>query len=368
MGIAEKLTTIAENEQKVFNAGKLALLDESKYMHPTISGGIISVNDVSPIEHSLGVKVGSKNLIDGSTILDGYEILKSEIVPNTNWYVVSADVLPNTQYAISGFSSAARIEEDIDGNRTRPSDSGVFTTLPTTIKVYFNSNKSVYGNNQLELGSTQTTYTPYITDFSNVKVTRCGKNFFDADTVLPSFTNINFPTWHWSKQADGSFYLGNVGTLGGCKWFENTSGYKGQISISITAKSPKITSEQSGLGIYFKYTDDTSESFYVYGCEDYITKTLVSNPNKTVLHIAQSYNYGTAVYLKDIMIAYGTDTEYEPYNPYTVTANIDGTVEGLASLSPNMTLYTDNDGAIINCQYYRDIDNLIGNVVLSGGE
>ena len=404
MNIADKLTTIAENEPKVFKAGQLAMLKESKYMHPTISGAVISVNDVSPIEHNLRVKLTSKNL-------------------------------------------------------------------------------------------------------------------FDADTVLPALTNENFPDWHWTKQEDGSFYLGNIGTLVGCIWFENTTGYNGQFSFSITTKANNGTGELNTLNIIFTYTDGSKERLGMRDMLDYTTYTFVTNANKTLSHIYQTYNDIASTYIKDIMIAYGTDTTYAPYmtdfegievkqigknlitlnyqqmaqssdtfsivtnddgtitvngtgmsshflgsneyykpalkhgvtyrmsgissnygaiiikakasdgtakyfnsiysfvwdndytfvsiyilfvsgitldnylikpqlevgevateyetptnrdNIVTANANADGTVEGLTSLSPNMTLYTDNDGAIVNCQYYRDIDlyidNLITDIALTGGE
>lgn len=37
-------------------------------------------------------------------------------------------------------------------------------------------------------------------------------------------------------------------------------------------------------------------------------------------------------------------------------ATADGTVEGLTSLSPNMTLYADTEGVILNLEYNRDIN------------
>ena len=61
-----------------------------------------------------------------------------------------------------------------------------------------------------------------------------------------------------------------------------------------------------------------------------------------------------------------TYTEYEPYTePQTATANADGTVEGLTSVSPYMVLLTDNPSVIINCTYNRDINKISGNVDLS---
>ena len=64
MSIAEKLQTIAENEQKVFNAGKVALLKDSQYMNTTVTGNPVRMNDVSPVEHQMGVVVS----VPGATV------------------------------------------------------------------------------------------------------------------------------------------------------------------------------------------------------------------------------------------------------------------------------------------------------------
>ena len=192
-----------------------------------------------------------------------------------------------------------------------------------------------------------------VTDFSSVQVTRCGKNIFDADTVLPSLENPNYPTYHWEKQEDGSFYLGNSATLLKAVWFENTNGYTGQMAISLSVKIPEGAESENPFSLVFRYTDGTSNVVRFYPSEDFVTGTLISNPNKTVNYIDQSSNRARPTYVKDIMIAYGTDTEYEPYNPQTAIANVDGTVEGLTSLSPNMTLYADADGVKMNCRYVK---------------
>lgn len=66
-------------------------------------------------------------------------------------------------------------------------------------------------------------------------------------------------------------------------------------------------------------------------------------------------------------------TEFVPYfdvskvsvsvaeSSQTVTANEDGTVEGLKSVSPNMTLVSDTNGAIIDCTYNADTKMYIDN-------
>lgn len=53
-----------------------------------------------------------------------------------------------------------------------------------------------------------------------------------------------------------------------------------------------------------------------------------------------------------------------------VTANVDGTVEGLVSVAPNMTIMTDTDGVVIHCTYNRDLNiayEELRNAILSLG-
>ncbi len=71
-----------------------------------------------------------------------------------------------------------------------------------------------------------------------------------------------------------------------------------------------------------------------------------------------------------------TDANYEPYiDPSTVTVTrygadaadrsqnytptADGTVPGITSLSPNMTILTDTEGVIVECEYNRDTNKVI---------
>ena len=60
--IAEKLTTIAENQERVFEAGKQDVVNQLKEAQKGMaSGEIIGITDISPIEHNLGVKVSDAN-------------------------------------------------------------------------------------------------------------------------------------------------------------------------------------------------------------------------------------------------------------------------------------------------------------------
>jgi hypothetical protein len=66
MSIAEKLITIAENIPKVYNAGQLSVMEASEALKGNVSGNPISIKDVSPIEHNVGVKLSSDTITDFS--------------------------------------------------------------------------------------------------------------------------------------------------------------------------------------------------------------------------------------------------------------------------------------------------------------
>ena len=69
MSIAEKLQTIAENEQRVYESGKQSVIDKNKIIEKTVSGlGMVYANDVSEIKHDLKVKLSSDTITDFSDV------------------------------------------------------------------------------------------------------------------------------------------------------------------------------------------------------------------------------------------------------------------------------------------------------------
>ena len=60
----------------------------------------------------------------------------------------------------------------------------------------------------------------------------------------------------------------------------------------------------------------------------------------------------------------GEPTAYEPYiAPIEYIPDIEGTVSGLKSMYPNMTLLTDTEGVTINCEYNVDTKKYIDNKI-----
>lgn len=86
MSIAEKLTTIAENEQKVYEAGKESMIDRNKVIEKTVSGNPVYIDDASEIPHTVGVKV---------TNLDGTPAVGVKVTRG------GEDVIPYPYYEIA---------------------------------------------------------------------------------------------------------------------------------------------------------------------------------------------------------------------------------------------------------------------------
>ena len=214
-----------------------------------------------------------------------------------------------------------------------------------------------------------------ITDFTGVEVARYGKNLFDWETEIPLLRSETFPDSRWELQADGSYRCQNVGMFNKVVIFENTNNYTGQFSVSVTAKSDRNTSE-IGLCFAFRFTDGTSEFINTNATSDYAVYTSTTTAGKVLDRIELSYGSSVGAYIKDIMIAYGTDTEYEPYNCQTETADEYGVVIGLTSVSPNMTVLvktdTSNMGGETNTgdeeNLITDIEHKIQNIITPNSE
>ena len=62
----------------------------------------------------------------------------------------------------------------------------------------------------------------------------------------------------------------------------------------------------------------------------------------------------------DIQVEVGSvATTYETYKKTEYIPASDGTVEGVTSLSPNMTILTDTEGVIVECEYNKDTNKVI---------
>lgn len=171
---------------------------------------------------------------------------------------------------------------------------------------------TVYGNS-IQNG-TPTPDAPIAINSVTGNLVSCGKNLFDADTVLPSLTNPSFPTFHWTKQSDGSFFVSNIGTLVGCIWFKNISGKSGSFHFSVLHKNDKSNTSINYLQLIFYYTDGTCSIIRFKSDADYIEYSLDTDGSKTLDYIKQSYANIAGTWIKDITLTLGANNvSYTPY-------------------------------------------------------
>lgn len=207
---------------------------------------------------------------------------------------------------------------------------------------------------QLELGSTATAYTPYISDLSSVNVTRCGKNlipypYYDTTKTQNGVT--------FTVNTDGSIALSGASTGQATFYF-----MYGSLSLK---KGTTYTFSASG-----DYNFSGSATLYIYdskqGQTAYIPlatdKKATFTPNvdikNTNCYIVLPANRTASGTIKVQLELGSTATTYEPYQGQTYTPTVSGEVTGITNLYPVTTLLTNNAGVVfeqITGGFYKEI-------------
>ena len=246
--------------------GKLELLQDSEYMNAEVSGTAIAVNDVSPIEHSVGCYLTSDIITDFSGIevsRYGKNLYKPEFRYSDERVNYTDGVLFVPQYG---------------GN----------TYVCDCVPLYIPQNTWLYYKHTLLLGKDRVVIRLFNSNGENIST--------DAKTNIECD-----PAWYLAAYA--GYMIDNP-----------ANGF----SFKVTSNVAYIT---------FGYCGMNSEGGNKYG---------------------------------DLQLELGTTaTPYEPFTKQTYQSTADGIVEGVTSISPNMTLLTNNDGVLLNVEYNRDINVVV---------
>ncbi len=334
-----------------------------------VSGNIARMDDVSPVEQSVSVKVKSKNLYFNhisKTVSINSGALTCKTVAKESGFILNGTTATETSAQISSgiplkagtYTVSMHGTNIVDGNKDRlylvNVSGGVlvnyimagapktFTLDKDTIvaadlvfgkgTVYDNAVCSI----QIEEGDTATEYTPYV-DVSTVKVTRCGKNLLNLENASGDVQDL---------------YRG---------WLVNPTGQN--VVVSLTDNDTSIDLSD----VYFGATTNGIDA--TEGYEWLVEKGEVRRnsytgtfkyfsvfppKDETVKKVRQRFN---------IQVELGTTaTEYEPYKGETYNPNADGTVDGVASVSPTMTIFADKEGVTLDVEYTRDFESVKGSV------
>jgi len=307
-----------------------------------LSGEVVAADDVSPVEHVMGVKVHGKNLLPYGTItLTKNQNCKLDSPLPAGTYTISAYITSNdTDGVLSAVSinGGSEVLKYITLKRDERV-SATFTVSKPITNIDFcaaynyalgEGDSATWSNIQLEEGTTATEYTPYI-DPTTVTVRRCGKNL------------IPFP------YVDGD--VGNEYTNAGITYTVNAD-------KSITANGTATTNSYFRLcNVYFGesyiYENKTTGEFACSDCQ------YDDGNSFTFIMIMKGTTVANKVYHPQVES--GTkNTEWEsPKERVDYIPSSDGTVSGMTSLSPNMTILTDTEGAIVECEYNKDTNKVI---------
>ena len=361
----------------------------------TASGEAIALTDASPIEHEMGVKVHSKNLFNVYNTptmapnTKNVTINQVGVDDNGENYII---LTTPESYTGNGSCSAVKtlkqlcpllkVGDAVVISWNAHAELGViannFIYLLGTRRALNNGKSNVltdadlnsevvfYGGStggdtvtlsqfQIEIGTTATAYTPYIEDFSAVKVKKCGKNLFNIVNVV---NRVNY-------ESDGREV--------GIKKIENdtalqistpstSSGSLDQRSSTLKDLAPEIragktyTLSANTTGRDAKIYLMTSKATWTFGT----SRTLTDDDlNSTVLWYASGS--GTTAVISNIQIEDNTGaTQFEPYiEPVEYPVSADGTVEGVTLIYPTTTLMTDTAGAVMDCTYNADTKKYI---------
>lgn len=339
MSIADKLTTVGENVSKVYEAGKSSMVDKSKLIPKSVSGSFISLNDVSEIPHDISCKVLSKNLIPFP-----YPRLKTSVTING----VTATVQNDGGILIDGTPLDEVIihlwqtdlgEQDINSKSTHgmisnANDDGISTHYSAnneTVFIYVAEGKT-YDN---------VLFYPQINvDIKTSVLTACGKNILDPKAEL-----IKIPNEYYR----GVDISDLVNTYGG-----------DSVYMSMQLKEGKTIPTGINFGFGWLGSNNTVSAIWFlsggklqYNSSPCKTTKIATNIC-VCIYPAKQESWDAVMDAFDVQLEVGNKaTKYEPFNKKNYVPNADGVVEGMTSISPYMTLFTNTKDVILDVTYNK---------------
>lgn len=349
-----------------YTATVSAIQSAANAIRKKVSGAVIRMDDVSPMEHYPVIKVSGKNLLPFPYFRDSVSAYGGTFVTQADGGILCGGT-PTDYVTLSLYNGNALVKS---GNIVFYA-SGDYENVNISIALYDQSNNLLFSKEswkgwqpivvnldsyptaekwsvfvkrgtpnvkmsgtlypQLEVGEVATEYVPYI-DPTTVKVRACGKNllpfpYFDGQQVTRDGITS-------TANADGSVRL--VGTA--------TENFYFRLA-KVPLNSTTIT------------TNGTDGVFYLQDCA-------YDAANK--FSFCMVYKGETVDKTFYPQIEVGTvKTAYEPPRgaAFEVIPTADGVVSGLSAISPTMTLLTDTPGVTIECEYSRDTNKVIEEIL-----
>lgn len=365
------------NDLNVLEALQATSIQSKRYLNSkcanalkgAVSGGAISLDDISLVDHKIVVGVRSKNLIpypypvssqtingvtftineDGSITANGTASGGDAFFNFIPWKPSQLAMKKGIYYTLSGCPKGGSLgtyrltySSDPGGQDMHDLGDGV-THLCTedaeAYSIYVGIRSGATVNNlvfkpQFEKGTAKTEYTPCISDDEDIILNVGGKNLLPVNKVQAGIDNNKVL---FSGALTGDFVF-----------------------------SHKLNLEAKNNATIFQYTVDG----VTYNTTKWSTTQSFSGTLTKIIFL--NWIGATEGSIDDIQLEVGTaKTEFEPYQEsFVVTTSTNETIE-LSSFSPNMSIIPARRGVLIEAEYNKDpnkvIDALVKAIISLGG-
>lgn len=309
----------------------------SNAVNGSTSGYMLSLDDISPFEHEIGVAVRSKNLLQTQNIqplsswtdkitIDGDTITVEKAREQPMYGVKCVDVVleigKTYTFSVSSVSDHAsywgwRLTFE-DGTTSPFSQSTSYTvTITKPVKdINFFVGSPYEGTEpvyiigmQIEEGSAVTPYAPYI-DVSQLSVIKTGKNmaFFNGGKsfrkteqglTIDYDAELQLFTLNGTLSSDYEFYFGSLFDLYGYSAYDGK-----EQTLSLIYEGGTVSSENCELGVVY------GECHKQYG--DMVTGACIKLAEKSASSTGTSY-YGVDSYFEDLCLWASEDVTFTDY-------------------------------------------------------
>lgn len=339
MSIEDKLTTIAENVPKVYEAGQKSMVDESKIIEATATAeNILALDDVSEIPHDVTITVKSKNLIaspfgtfdveNGKTYTFSFKLKEGVTLPEDAQYMLC-------YYDQYGYWNNQNLIQD-----------GVVLSTEYSFTAGHNGNHD-YHIDYINMTEDMFEYVQLeeLVDLSSATVRVSGKNLLDIDNMLNEFLTKNGDEYTLTRTENKRFskYL-------------NTYIPAGTPLIFRTGGITSYGVDNIAVGLQLIFEDGTSNTNLSLGKSNTPRRgTFDKNVIRMALYVNNVEAIGTPIstFTKPMLEVGTTATEYEPFVEL-ITLSLDD--EGKAttkSMSPNMIFTSSVSGVLITADYHK---------------
>lgn len=392
---------VTDKANAAANRVDTALNSVSNALKGTATGEIVTITDVSPIEHEIKVSLLSDNIPlypytewtgiinDDNSIRvqspndDAYHYPITKLLLQAGTYRLDVIHTLMSQFGYVGvYVGSYEGGFDIVEPLTYARDYYVFTlSEEKEIWIGCYTAPELYESQIIaDIKISLSKGSEIAPDLNNVKLYRTGKNLFNyvdwCNYIKDNFYNESSP----HKPEENVEHLGENCFRFVC--FQNNLTTKFR-DIKFKEKTPytftfefdyEYDKEASIDPFTIQYTDGTNMKIGGGGKTQGVFRkiTFTSDANKTIKEMwVTRASAGCRIYVKkNMQIEEGTATDYQAYtsNEYAIAA--DGTVEGVTSLSPTTTLYADTAGVKIEAKYNRDLNKAFAelyNAIISMG-